>query len=80
MRPWVWAVAQQAGRQSASYLVFVVLALLLTPHDHATDGFFISEERDGPFAGPDRIVSRLSDITERSSLEEVVGEFGQMSL
>jgi O-antigen/teichoic acid export membrane protein len=33
MRPWAWAVAQQAGRQSASYLVFVVLALLLTPHD-----------------------------------------------
>ena len=33
MSPWAWAVAQQAGRQSASYLVFVVLALLLTPHD-----------------------------------------------
>lgn len=33
MSPWAWAVAQQAGRQSASYIVFVVLALLLTPHD-----------------------------------------------
>ena len=33
MSPWAWAVAQQVGRQSASYIVFVVLALLLTPHD-----------------------------------------------
>jgi O-antigen/teichoic acid export membrane protein len=32
-RPWVWAVAQQAGRQSANYVVFLVLALLLTPHE-----------------------------------------------
>jgi hypothetical protein len=45
-----------------------------------TNGFFISEERNAPFAGPDRIVNRLFDITERSRLEEVVGEFGQMSL
>jgi PST family polysaccharide transporter len=32
-RPWAWAVAQQVGRQSANYLVFLVLALLLTPRD-----------------------------------------------
>ena len=32
-RPWAWAVAQQVGRQSANYVVFVLLALLLTPRD-----------------------------------------------
>lgn len=32
-RPWAWAVAQQAGRQSANYVVFLLLALLLTPRD-----------------------------------------------
>ena len=32
-RPWAWAVAQQVGRQSANYVVFLALALLLTPRD-----------------------------------------------
>jgi len=32
-RPWAWAVVQQVGRQSANYVVFVLLALLLTPRD-----------------------------------------------
>jgi O-antigen/teichoic acid export membrane protein len=32
-RPWVWAVAQHVGRQSANYVVFLLLALLLTPKD-----------------------------------------------
>jgi PST family polysaccharide transporter len=32
-RPWAWAVAQQVGRQSANYIVFLALALLLTPRD-----------------------------------------------
>jgi teichuronic acid exporter len=32
-RPWVWAVAQQLGKQSANYVVFLILALLLTPRD-----------------------------------------------
>jgi O-antigen/teichoic acid export membrane protein len=32
-RPWAWAVAQQVGRQSANYVVFLVLAMLLAPRD-----------------------------------------------
>ncbi len=32
-RPWAWAVAQQVGRQSANYVVFLLLALLLSPRD-----------------------------------------------
>jgi O-antigen/teichoic acid export membrane protein len=32
-RAWAWAMAQQVGRQSANYVVFLLLALLLTPHD-----------------------------------------------
>jgi PST family polysaccharide transporter len=30
-RPWLWSVAQQVGRQGTNYVVFLVLALLLTP-------------------------------------------------
>lgn len=32
-RPWAWAVAQQVGRQAASYCVFILLARLLQPAD-----------------------------------------------
>jgi O-antigen/teichoic acid export membrane protein len=32
-KPWAWSVAQQIGRQSASYAVFIVLAWLLNPRD-----------------------------------------------
>jgi O-antigen/teichoic acid export membrane protein len=32
-KPWAWSVAQQLGRQVASYSVFIVLARLLNPRD-----------------------------------------------
>ena len=32
-RSWAWSLAQQGGRQVASYVVFIVLARLLNPHD-----------------------------------------------
>ncbi|MFL5403224.1 MAG: lipopolysaccharide biosynthesis protein [Gemmatimonadales bacterium] len=32
-KPWAWSVAQQVGRQAASYAVFIVLARLLQPKD-----------------------------------------------
>jgi O-antigen/teichoic acid export membrane protein len=32
-KPWAWSVAQQLGRQVASYAVFIVLARLLVPKD-----------------------------------------------
>jgi O-antigen/teichoic acid export membrane protein len=32
-RPWFWSIAQQVGRQGTNYVVFLVLALLLTPEN-----------------------------------------------